>query len=406
MVIATFGRFPSPSASTTSAGTSAPVALPAGTTVERKLSAGNVLPLRDAVELPRPWLGERDVAVAVASSLGDAQFEEHVPVVRCVARGLGCDRPEMRRVDPFTAASDVELASRAVGVGYEALQGVHAAANDVVALGRGRLHEQEESSVSDDRRHGVDAGGPASSTVARYAGTAASRWAPNSASSGACAANSLHGTLRRWPTDLCGTGIGQLTAFFTRARILASHAAVSSLSAKDVGHMAPSSRLAASSKPNVAYRDLNLSALLKKQTTLPSFAYAGIPYQVFGARRGAEAVTIAWSRSAMARSGAGISAIFASTSRAPSAFCPSAFSSRARSLIAARSSAVKPDDALPFLVPFVVVAMGVLLRSVVRVGRTDSITFNSRVLVSSHGDAGEDASGSGRGRRRRPDPVP
>src|ERR687897_2540095 len=106
MVIATFGRFPSPSASTTSAGTSTPVALPAGTTVERKLSAGNVLPLRDAVELPRRWLGERDVAVAVASSLGDAQFEEHVPVVRCVARGLDCDRPEMRRVDPFTAASD------------------------------------------------------------------------------------------------------------------------------------------------------------------------------------------------------------------------------------------------------------------------------------------------------------
>src|SRR5215207_4403458 len=160
MVIATFGRLPSPSASTTSAGTSAPVALPAGTTVERKVSAGNVLPLRDAVELPRPWLGERDVAVAAASSLGDAQFEEHVPVVRCVARGLGCDRPEMRRVDPFTAASDVELASRAVGVGYEAVQGVHAAANDVVALGRSRLHEQEESSVSDDRRHAVDAGAP------------------------------------------------------------------------------------------------------------------------------------------------------------------------------------------------------------------------------------------------------
>src|ERR671911_1372401 len=160
MVIATFGRFPSPSASTTSAGTSAPVALPAGTTVERKLSAGNVLPLRDAVELPRPWLGERDVAVAVASSLGDAQFEEHVPIMRCVARGLGGDRAEMRRFDPFTAASDVELASRAVGVGYEAVQGVHPAANDVVALGRGRLHEQEEPSVADDRGHGMDAGSP------------------------------------------------------------------------------------------------------------------------------------------------------------------------------------------------------------------------------------------------------
>ena len=37
-----------------------------------------------------------------------------------------------------------------------------------------------------------------------------------------------------------------------------------------------------SSKPRVAYLDLNFSALLKKQTTLPSLAYAGIPYQVFG----------------------------------------------------------------------------------------------------------------------------
>jgi hypothetical protein len=47
-VIATFGRFPSPSAPMTSAGTSAPVALPAGTTVERKVLAVNVLSLRDA----------------------------------------------------------------------------------------------------------------------------------------------------------------------------------------------------------------------------------------------------------------------------------------------------------------------------------------------------------------------
>src|SRR3546814_9566538 len=64
--------------------------------------------------------------------------------------------------------------------------------------------------------------------------------------------------------------------------ILASSAAVSSFSAKEVGHMVPSSRFAVSLKPNVAYLDLNLCALWKKQTTLPSIAYAGIPYQVFG----------------------------------------------------------------------------------------------------------------------------
>src|SRR5262249_28634458 len=114
--------------------------------------------------------------------------------------------------------------------------------------------------------------------------------------------------------------------------------------------MAPSSRLAASSKPNVAYLELNFAALLKKQTILPSFAYAGIPYQVFGQRSGALALTIAWSRLAMARSFPFIAAIAASTSRSPSALFlfarSSAFSSWARALIAARSSAVNPLDFL------------------------------------------------------------
>jgi hypothetical protein len=48
-------------------------------------------------------------------------------------------------------------------------------------------------------------------------------------------------------------------------------------------------------------------------------AYAGIPYQVLGERIGALALTIAWSRSAMARSAFGVSAIFASTALSPSA---------------------------------------------------------------------------------------
>src|SRR5205814_5738760 len=109
----------------------------------------------------------------------------------------------------------------------------------------------------------------------------------------------------------------QSTAFFTSARMRASSAAVNFFSAKDVGHMTPSSRLALSLKPNVAYLDLNFCALWKKQTTLPSLAYAGIPYQVLGERAGALALMTAWSRSAMARSGSGISAIFASTSLSP-----------------------------------------------------------------------------------------
>jgi hypothetical protein len=55
----------------------------------------------------------------------------------------------------------------------------------------------------------------------------------------------------------------QLTAFFTSAPILASSAAVNSVSAKEVGHMAPSSRFAVALKPNVAYLSLNFDAGVK-----------------------------------------------------------------------------------------------------------------------------------------------
>jgi hypothetical protein len=116
--------------------------------------------------------------------------------------------------------------------------------------------------------------------------------------------------------------------------------------------MAPSSRFALSLKPSVAYLVLNFCALWKKQTTLPSLAYAGIPYQSLGARTGALALMTAWSRSPMTRSPSGISAILASTSLSASALSARgprrapAFSSRARSYIADRSSAVNTSDVL------------------------------------------------------------
>src|SRR5579872_4833400 len=139
---------------------------------------------------------------------------------------------------------------------------------------------------------------------------------------------------------MCSTVHPQFTAFFTSSPILASSAAVNSFSAKATGHRAPSSRFALSLKPNVAYLVLNLFAGWKKQTTLPSLAYAGIPYQSFGERAGALAVMIAWSRSPRARSAADISAILSSTALSP--FTLSAFSSWTRCLIAPRSSSVNP----------------------------------------------------------------
>src|SRR5205085_7227058 len=101
---------------------------------------------------------------------------------------------------------------------------------------------------------------------------------------------------RRAPRDTTGRARRrnpQRTAFFTSAPILSSSAAVNSVSAKAVGHMWPSSRVAWSLKPSVAYLVLNFCAAWKKQTTLPSLAYAGIPYQSFGERAGALALLMA-----------------------------------------------------------------------------------------------------------------
>src|SRR5207245_1129163 len=148
----------------------------------------------------------------------------------------------------------------------------------------------------------------------------------------------------------------QLTALFTSAPIFASSAAVNSFSAKAVGHTGLASRFAASLKPNVAYLVLNFCALRKKQTTLPFLAYAGIPYQGLAERAGVLAWMRAWSRLAIARSGSGISAIFASTAVSPSALSArgprraTAFSSWMRSFIAPRSSSVNPLDVLPIAV--------------------------------------------------------
>ena len=85
----------------------------------------------------------------------------------------------------------------------------------------------------------------------------------------------------------------QLAAFLMSALILASSAPVSFLSAKAVAHMSPSSSFALSPKPSVAYLALNYCALWKKQTTSPSRAYVGIPYQVLGERAGARALMMA-----------------------------------------------------------------------------------------------------------------
>src|SRR5690348_7376797 len=95
-----------------------------------------------------------------------------------------------------------------------------------------------------------------------------------------------------------------------------------------------------------------------------------MPYHVFGASDGARALMSACRRVARVQSGSGISAILANTSASPSPppLRPprpaSAFTSRARSRIAARSSRVKaaaffsaPDFLAPRWVAFLEVVM-------------------------------------------------
>jgi hypothetical protein len=77
-----------------------------------------------------------------------------------------------------------------------------------------------------------------------------------------------------------------------------------------------------------------------------------MPYHVFGARSGAAAETIAWICSAIVRSDFGISWIFSSRSLSPASLLFCAFSSRARSFIAERSSAENVELFVPFVADF------------------------------------------------------
>src|SRR3954452_3160712 len=92
----------------------------------------------------------------------------------------------------------------------------------------------------------------------------------------------------------------------------------------------------------------------------------------------------------------------ASTAASASAFVASAFSSLARARMAARSSAVKADDALPLAVLDFTVFFDVGMGS--SLGRSspthiDSYPLILQVLLSNCGNPGEDPSCPGRGRR-------
>ena len=91
---------------------------------------------------------------------------------------------------------------------------------------------------------------------------------------------------------------------------------------------------------------LELLGALEEADDLVVLGVCGHAVPIFGARAGAAAVMIAWSRFAMALSVPFISATFSRGAVSPSALAASAFSSLARSFIAARSSAENPLDFL------------------------------------------------------------
>lgn len=69
-----------------------------------------------------------------------------------------------------------------------------------------------------------------------------------------------------------------------------------------MGHISPSSSVASSVKPMIAYRESNLLSAWKKQTMSFPYASAGIPYQVLGSSSGATHVAIAPTHAVILRS--------------------------------------------------------------------------------------------------------
>ena len=99
-----------------------------------------------------------------------------------------------------------------------------------------------------------------------------------------------------------------------------------------------------------------------------------MPYHVLGVRSGALAMTMAWIRSAITRSGSCISEIFSSTSRSPSALLARGgrLISLTRSFAAAFSSSVNVPDASPlvrFAVRLVAVFCSAMIPSFPHAGR-------------------------------------
>src|SRR5690348_16323397 len=107
-----------------------------------------------------------------------------------------------------------------------------------------------------------------------------------------------------------------------------------------------------------------------------------MPYQVFGLSVGALALTMAWIRSAMTRSGFGISAILASTSLSPSTLPERARRRSLRvSLMAATSSADNNVSDLPELRRTdVCVVFFLLMGSLLNAGHQGLGTLYPRVL--------------------------
>src|SRR4051812_15184121 len=100
---------------------------------------------------------ERDVSVAVATSLGHRELEQHVSTLGFIACRSRDASSCLRIVHRHTAARDPELTAGPIAVGDAVVHREPAAFAEIAALRRCGLHEHVCIALGEDRRHRVDA---------------------------------------------------------------------------------------------------------------------------------------------------------------------------------------------------------------------------------------------------------
>jgi hypothetical protein len=104
--------------------------------------------------LPGRWQGH--VAVPVAASLAQLEFEQDIAIGGLITGRVGHVGPNVEIVYGKATAPDIELAAGPCIVGNTVVQGVPSPLPEISTFGRGRLHKQEQPGSGEDWRHRMD----------------------------------------------------------------------------------------------------------------------------------------------------------------------------------------------------------------------------------------------------------